>query len=340
MVKGARILALAWLVWRDLADAATLSLLRPFIEGDEEARLVQVDACFNHLDLLFTYSRCCWCPAPEDGEDAVGGLAECWFGTDMTRELCCVFPFGHWAGDPSRILRHVPCRHEDGVTLEEVGLNLGRFRPTVRQAKLDEGNKGIILWTQGFLLAKLIAAGWLPPAFDRPLKVLEVAANLGAPSFAAAQLGHDVVMTDLRDEVLQHFRENAGRAAAGRAPRIGIEPLDLYRHERVKTHTGRYDVLLLSIEYLSGRLVRSLFALCGNRSRVLLTARAQGSGPRGQDIVRGFRTLRRFFEVDDELSDVDIVRSGFLPTGFKIVAMELRPKRPSMRKRTSLVHYV
>ena len=31
MVKGARILALAVLVWRDLADAATLSLLRPCI---------------------------------------------------------------------------------------------------------------------------------------------------------------------------------------------------------------------------------------------------------------------------------------------------------------------
>ena len=145
------------------------------------------------------------------------------------------------------------------------------------------------------------------------------------------------VMTDLRDEVLQHFWENAGRAAAGRSLRI--EPLDLYG-ERVSAHTGRYDVLLLSIEYLSSRFVRSLFALCGNRSRVLLTAREQGSGLRGQDIVRGFRTLRRFFEVDDELSDVDIVRSGFLPTGFKIVALELRPKRPSMRKRTSLVHYV
>ncbi|CAK0815604.1 unnamed protein product, partial [Prorocentrum cordatum] len=66
-------------------------------------------------------------------------------------------------------VRHVPCRNESGTEFRDCTFNLGTFRPTVRQGLLQSGSQDFLVWAPGFLLAKLLAAGWLPAAAGRPL---------------------------------------------------------------------------------------------------------------------------------------------------------------------------
>ncbi|WP_441247997.1 class I SAM-dependent methyltransferase [Kitasatospora sp. McL0602] len=80
-------------------------------------------------------------------------------------------------------------------------------------------------------------AGWLPPAGERPLSVLDVGCGTGSLSLLMAQAGHRVVGVDLAPEMVARARGKLGAAAQPAWFLVGDAAAP-------PTRAGRFDVVI------------------------------------------------------------------------------------------------
>lgn len=305
-------LALGWFVAIVLpwSVRGQLRLLRLSPESGRSA----YRGCF---DDVATYKSCCWCSAIGGGEPS------CWSVGTFTYKACCTFPFGSLAADQLVVAPYMPCHINYGVRFEDVLFNIGGLQLGVRQERLEFGSRGLVAWTGGYLLAQLLFAGWIAPARESgALRILEVCACLGLPSFVAAHLGHGVLATDGDAQAVSLLQRNA---AALRTSSLRAEQLNLSLAQAPPSYeTGPFDVILLAGEScVDSSAVRALRSFCHNRTRVLTAFRPEAE----RTGARFMRFIQRDFDILESVGPGWVERGLWMPTGYKVGAMELRPKR-------------
>ncbi|CAK0815603.1 unnamed protein product [Prorocentrum cordatum] len=103
----------------------------------------------------------------------------------------------------------------------------------------------------------------------------------------------------------------------------------------VREH-GAQDVVLISSEYWTPRMVRGIAELCDHGTRVLAVMRLSSLTNEAR-IHRSMRFLERYFEAVDSMHARAVEKARWLPSGFKMGAMEFRPRKGGS-KRTSPRH--
>lgn len=199
----------------------------------------------------------------------------------------------------------------------------GSFRPLLRQQRLEVFGQALVLWKQSYLLAELLAAGWLPGTSTggRPLSILEVGACIGLPSLVAAHLGHSVLATEVDLEAVALMREQAHALKLD----MKVEQLDL---RLPHPSLGTFDILMVAgLDMLSDwfeeehkfNLICNLRSFCNENTRVLIVDFVT------QRAASYYKLLAKAFHVVDEVSDSWLEERLWIPRGYGLAAKELRP---------------